>query len=283
MEVAEPEGIHFGYLLPWAQINSWNYFRMPWVQGDSLAAMHREYARLRSRLVPYLYSWAYEATRNGYPLMAPLALEFGLDRETRRALHQYLLGRDLMVVIYRKEAYFPPGSWKDYWTGEVVQGGMVREIHWPPSRGGGLYVREGAIIPLGPVLQYRGERALDEIELYVFPGAKESSFLLYRDDGVSLEHRDGHFATTGISVSGPPERLCVSIARPDGSYAGEPATIRWSLRVALPRRPFRVSRNGPLDPGEWSFDDGRGELSVSAGADVPVTVEIELTAAASTR
>ena len=64
MEVTEKEGIHFGYLQPWSQINSWNYFRMPWVQGTELSAMHKFYAQLRSKLIPYLYSWAYLCHKN---------------------------------------------------------------------------------------------------------------------------------------------------------------------------------------------------------------------------
>ena len=67
MEVMQPEGIHFGYLLPWSQINSWTYFRMPWVQGAELLEMHRYYSRLRARLIPYIYSWAREARNRDSP------------------------------------------------------------------------------------------------------------------------------------------------------------------------------------------------------------------------
>lgn len=51
MEVMQEEGIHFGYLQPWSQINSWIYFRMPWLQGEKLHKMHHFYANLRSRLI----------------------------------------------------------------------------------------------------------------------------------------------------------------------------------------------------------------------------------------
>jgi alpha-glucosidase len=274
MEVAQAEGIHFGYLLPWAQINSWNYFRMPWVQGEKLASMHRDYSRLRARLVPYLYSWAWEATRTGFPLMAPLVMEFQEDPETREILHQYLLGRDLMVVIYKDEAYFPAGRWKDYWSGEVVEGGARRRIRWPESRGGGLYVREGAIVPFGPLMQYRGERPVDEIELYVFPGAGVSSFALYRDDGVSLEHASGAHQITRVTARLEGGRALVSVAGPEGSYRGSPEAIRFGFRLALERRPRAVLADGsPLDASAWSWDEARGELEVRTAAAAPVELE----------
>ena len=52
MEVTQKEALHFGYLLPWAQINSWNYFRMPWAQGRELLESHRFYSQFRARLIP---------------------------------------------------------------------------------------------------------------------------------------------------------------------------------------------------------------------------------------
>ncbi|HBL75788.1 MAG: hypothetical protein A2W90_04615 [Bacteroidetes bacterium GWF2_42_66] len=152
MEVTRKEGIHFGYLQPWSQINSWNYFRMPWVQGKELLTMHKFYAQFRSRLIPYLYSWANISTKTGWPVMVPLTLEFPNDKNCRDNLHQYLLGRDLMVGIYNKNIYFPSGKWKDYWTGEVIEGDQDKAVSWPDDRGGALYVRSGGIIPMGLVM-----------------------------------------------------------------------------------------------------------------------------------
>ena len=277
MEVAEKEGIHFGYLLPWAQINSWNYFRMPWIQGEKLAAMHRDYSRLRARLVPYLYSWAYQATRTGFPLMAPLVMEFQGDPEVRGILHQFLLGRDLMVVIYRKEAYFPIGRWKDFWTGEVIDGAGRRQIDWPENRGGGLYLREGAIVPFGPLMQYRGERPVDEVALTVFPGRAETSFSLYRDDGVSVEHSAGAHQITRVTARLDAGRARVAVDRPEGSYRGQPPAIRWSFCVAAAGRPKAVLLGrSPVQESAWSYDESRGEVMVRADAVAPIALELEL-------
>jgi len=276
MEVAEPEGIHFGYLLPWSQINSWTYFRMPWVQGPTLLAMHQTYSRLRARLIPYLYTWAWHATQTGFPLLAPLILEFQDDLQCRDVMHQFLLGRDLMVTIYKSEVYFPAGRWKDYWTGTVIEGAQHADITWPKDRGGGLFVREGAIIPFGPLMQYRGERPLDEIELYVFPGLKESTFELYEDDGVSLEHRQDTFAHTPVTARSEAARVIIRVGASRGAFKGQPASRRWSFCVAVDFTPTLVTVNGQaLGVGDWRFDTVRRELFVQTSG---ASVELEVTA-----
>jgi len=251
MEVAEKEGIHFGYLLPWSQINSWSYFRMPWVQGTELSAMHRFYSRFRSRLIPYLYSWARQATLTSEPLLRPLTLEFQQDRNCRNVLHEYLLGRDLLVGIYRNELYFPPGRWKDAWSGEVVEGGRALPVTWPADRGGALYCREGAIIPFGPVMQFRGEKPLDQIELYLFPGTNVSEFELYEDDGVSFDYQKGCCHVTPIRMEQTERELSIRI----GPSPAESAR-RWSLRIALDHPPQAIGAGM-----EWNEE--RRELTVA--------------------
>ncbi len=264
MEVMQKEGIHFGYLQPWSQINSWFYFRMPWIQGDELCSMHKFYSRLRARLIPYLYSWAYHATQTGYPLMAPLTLEFPDDKACRSNLHQYLLGRDLMVGIYKNEIYLPEGKWKDYWTGEVVEGCKNITVSWPGDKGGSLYVREGAIIPFGPLMQYRKQKPLDEVELYLFPCGRESSMELYEDDGVSLKHSSGESAKTKITTYLKSKTAVVEISKTSGDYEGRPHARTWSFAIALHSKPVAVKVNGKLlAKSGWLWDYIRKELSIS--------------------
>jgi len=265
MEVMQKEGIHFGYLQPWSQINSWNYFRMPWLQGDELCSMHKFYSSFRARLIPYLYSWAYQSTLTGYPLMPPLTFEFPEDKACRENLHQYFLGRDLMVGIYKNEIYFPDGKWKDYWTGEVTEGKKEHSVSWPVDKGGALYVREGGIITFGPLMQYRKQKPLDEIEVYVFPSEKESSMLFYEDDGVSFKHQQGEFATSEIRASRNGKDVKIELGKRSGKYDGMPAERKWSFTVALDSKPSEVKINGKkADGNKWQWNSERKELCISA-------------------
>lgn len=275
MEVASLEGIHFGYLQPWSQINSWATFRMPWLQGSKLLDAHKYYSRLRSRLVPYLYSWAYRATRTGRPLLTPMTLEFQDDAKCREIKNQYLIGRDLMVVIFKPDTYFPRGRWKDFWTGETVDGKTTKKIAWPENVGGGLYVRSGAIIPFGPEMQYRGEKPVDDVTLYVFPDEGESSFEYYEDDGVTFEHLKGGFAITEIVARKLARKARIEVRKENGNYRGKPKKRRFAFVVAVDAGPKSVSISGkPIPAGKWEFDAVRMELKIDA-VKAPCVIDIE--------
>jgi alpha-glucosidase (family GH31 glycosyl hydrolase) len=265
MEVASMEGLHFGYLQPWSQINSWNYFRMPWIQGDELSAAHKFYANLRARLVPYIYSWGRYATLTGWPVMTPLTMEFPDDTECAENLHQYLLGRDLMVGIFKNDIYFPNGRWKDFWSGEIIDGGCERTVDWPKGRGGSLYLREGAIVPLGPIMQYRGERPLDQIELLLFPGRDESILEFYEDDGISFKaFEDNEFTVTKITTIASSDGVVnITIGKPEGKFDGYPTSRVWKMVIALSSAPKCVSINAvPLEHSAFNWDDSRKEVIV---------------------
>ncbi len=267
MEVMQPEGIHFGYLQPWSQINSWTYFRMPWLQGDKLFEMHKFYANLRSRLIPYIYSSARESTITSVPLMRPLTLEYQNDVNCRSILSEYLLGRDLLVAIYKHDIYLPEGQWKDYWTGEIFQGGRQIDYNWPEDRGGGLFVREGAIVTFGPVMQYRHEIPLDSISLYLFPAKQETSFSLYEDDGVTFDYQDGKFSLTDITMKMDNGSVDITIGESKNSEVKN-----WDLIIALPSAPKSAAVNGtPIDGVQW--DETRKEASFTA---VPGNITIQL-------
>lgn len=279
MEVASLEGIHFGYLQPWSQINSWNYFRMPWIQGDELSAAHKFYANLRARLIPYIYSWGRHATLTGWPVMTPLTMEFPDESSCAENLHQYLLGRDLMVGTFKKEIYFPNGRWKDFWGGDVFDGGRQTTVNWPEKRGGSLYLREGAIVPLGPVMQYRGEKPLDEIELLLFPGRKESFVDFYEDDGVSFKaFEKGEFSITRIStIISEKGVVNVTIGKPEGDFDGRPQSRKWKLVVALDTAPKNVSVDGmELERKSIAWDESRKEVAILAIPSAGDAIQVEI-------
>ena len=182
--------------------------------------------------------------------MRPLQLEFEQDMNCRDVMHEYLLGRDLMVSIYKPDVYLPAGRWRDFWTGRVYEGGRTHSMEWPATRGGGLFLREGAIVPFGPLMQYRGEKPVDHIELMVFPGAAPSTFDLYEDDGVSFDYRDGKCAVTRISCTPSDGEVTIEASPPEGDFA--PPERQWALTVALDKEPKSFSGgegDGTRPPG----------------------------------
>jgi alpha-glucosidase len=263
MEVSTKEGIHYGYLLPFSEICSWAYFKMPWVQGNELKAIHKDYAEMRSRLFPYLYSSARLSTKTGLPLLEPLTIAYPEDKNCRENLHQYLLGPGLMVGIYKKELYFPAGKWKDYWSGEVIEGSQQRTVTWPENKGGALYVTAGAIIPMAQVMQYRGEKPMDEITLYVFPDRKESSFDLYEDDGISFDYENGKFSTNRITAKKTETASIIEIGQTSGSFENSAKQRTWNIILHLAAKPLAVTLDGTkITEDQYTYDDTRKELTI---------------------
>ncbi|MHB9057322.1 MAG: TIM-barrel domain-containing protein [Bacillota bacterium] len=129
----------------------------PWNLGPEALANYREYAVLRARLLPYIYTQALEASRTGLPLMRALPLEFQDDPGVHAhdfAAFEYLFGDSLLVApvswdsVRRRRVYLPAGAaWVDWYEGRRLEGGQVIEAEAPIERIP-LFVREGSVIPL---------------------------------------------------------------------------------------------------------------------------------------
>lgn len=155
--------------------------REPWHFGEQVEAIFKKYVTLRYRLLPYLYSCAARTVETGRPLMRPMLLDYQDDPTTHTLDLQYLLGEDLLVApALAPEAdvqlYLPKGRWIDYWTKQTFAGPGWTTVHAPLDTLP-LFVREGAIIPMGPEMQHTDEKALDPLTLDIYP-ADEGSFVL---------------------------------------------------------------------------------------------------------
>ena len=244
MEVTTPEGIHFGFLQTWAQLDSWNYWRHPWLLGDKLYSIFKFYANLRSSLIPYIYSYAHIASRTGMPIVRPMVLEFPDDKKGYNLLKQYMLGKEFLVSAFTNKVYLPEGEWMDYWTGKIYTGKKTINYVPPANRGGGLFIRAGSIVPFGPVMDYVGQIPLSKIYLEIFPRVQNGKFLLYEDDGISLEHENGKFATTLFKYKIVNHSLIINIGERKSGYRNMPEEREYYLKVFKIEKPSSVMANG---------------------------------------
>ena len=146
--------------------------REPWAFGEEAVRIFRKYVRLRYQLLPYIFSYAREATQSGLPLVRPLVLDYQDDPNTFARDLEYLLGRDLLVAPIlnpegRVDLYLPEGEWTDWWTGKKLMGPRnIRKV--VPLEVLPIYVRENAVIPLAPVMNFVDEKPMDPVTLQVF-------------------------------------------------------------------------------------------------------------------
>ncbi|MCW0484535.1 TIM-barrel domain-containing protein [Gaoshiqia sediminis] len=154
------------------------------------------YTDLRYRLMPYIYSLAGMTYFNDYTIMRPLVMDFSFDKRVENIGDQYMFGPSFMVCpIYRyedrqRDVYFPNnGGWYNFYSGEYIAGGQKLTVDAPYERIP-LFVKEGAIIPVGPEIQYTEEKPAAEIVLYVYRG-QNGNFTLYEDEGVNYNYEKG--------------------------------------------------------------------------------------------
>ena len=145
--------------------------REPWHYGQEAVTIVREFARLRYRLLPYLYALAQEACQTGVPVVRPLFLEFPDDPSAYQADLEYMLGPYLLVApVFNQEGrcrvYLPPGQWHDFWSNERVDGPAYRDMEVPLERMP-LFVRGDSILPLAPPMDFVGQKAWDPMQLDV--------------------------------------------------------------------------------------------------------------------
>lgn len=145
--------VAFGLLSSHSRLHGSTSYRVPWAYDEEAVDVVRFFTRLKAKLMPYLYQTAIQANRTGVPTMRSMVLEFTEDRTCHYADKQYMLGDSLLVApIFNEEGmadyYLPQGSWTNFFTGEVKQGGCwVQEKHDYLSIP--LMVKEGSMIALG--------------------------------------------------------------------------------------------------------------------------------------
>ncbi|HEY1212874.1 MAG TPA: TIM-barrel domain-containing protein [Bryobacteraceae bacterium] len=176
-----------------------------WRFDDKTQAIMRTYLDLRYRLLPYTYSVAWQVTSAGSTFLQPLVMNFPKDPKTLNIGNQYLFGPEIMVTpvtnagATEQDVYLPAtgAPWYNFWTGEKAEAGQ--NVHASaPLETLPLFVRPGAILPMGPFLQYSDEKPADPIELRVYRGA-DGKFTLYEDQGDSYNYEKGQFATIPIT------------------------------------------------------------------------------------
>ena len=258
----EMQGLHFGLFLPWVQINSWFSMMHPFYYAKEEQDIYRFYVKLRYSLAPYIYSMALEAAQNGMPIVRSMPLCFPDDRNCDDMTYQYMFGDNFCVGIFTNEIYLPKGTWTDAWSGEkIVSKGETFTREYPSNRAGLLFIREGAIIPTQPDVEYLGARPFDRVILKVYPHG-DSAYTMLDDDGESYEYENGGIASTLFESHERDGGVEVVVNPVQGSFKGMPSEREYSFRIQRDLRPASVSLNGAAVQ-DWTYEDGM--VCLSAG------------------
>ncbi|WP_028907709.1 TIM-barrel domain-containing protein [Xylanibacter ruminicola] len=206
------------------------------------------YDKLRYRLMPYLYSLAGWAHFKDYTLMRPLVMDFNGDKEVENIGNQWMFGPALMacpVGYYKarnRSVYFPAQcGWYNLYTGEYTEGGQ-RLIVDAPYEQIPVFVREGAIIPFGPEMEWSDEKPAELINLYVYAG-QDGAFQLYEDEGTNYNYEKGKYAT--IDITYDEATRTVSFGARKGQFAGMLKNRQFNIVLISKEHPQPLNLDNP--------------------------------------
>ena len=190
------------------------------------------YDKLRYRLMPYLYSMAGMVHLKDYTMMRGLVMDFNGDEKVLDIKDQWMFGSALMACPvgeyqkYSREVYLPKQKgWYDFYTGAYHAGGQTIVADAPYDKIP-VFIPEGAILPIGPEMQWSDEKKPELIDLYVYAG-KDGSYTLYEDEGTNYNYEKGKYAI--IDFKYDDARKQVTIGARKGSFDGMLQKRRFNI------------------------------------------------------
>jgi len=279
---ADPElyarWVQFGMFSPVAHLFGMDHpgYKEPWNYGEEALKIFTDYDRLRYRLIPYIYTTAYQQNQTGLPIMRALVIHHQDDPDTYAVDDQYYFGDQMIVApVTTKGAqtrviYLPEGEWYDYWNGQKYEGSRYYNVETPLEKLP-IYAKAGAIIPMQDEVIKDDKKPFGNITLDIFPGEK-STYNLYEDDGLSEDYSNGNLALTKVEFSRVNNNSKISINNSVGQYQVPERSYILKIRnsenpkeVSIGNKNLKNGKRSQIESGTdgWAYDSKEGILWVS--------------------
>ena len=264
-------------------------------QKETAEESIRKYLQLRYRLLPYIYSYAFENYLTGMPVTRPMLLAFPDDYICASDTwpYQYMLGDNILVApVYgdfsSMEIYLPKGyDWIDYTTKEIYKDGGFITYNTSDINTLPIFIKKGAIIPMRQQSNWIDTKQQDTITFDIYPADTLTSFTLYEDDGETMAYRKGAFAKTKISCISKNNITDIVIDKVNGTYSSMPAQQNYFFQMnninAAPEaitvndKPIQVSDNiNDAAADSWNYDAARHLLTIKAGRNAGQELHINI-------
>lgn len=209
----------------------------PWSFSEQATEIVKSFIELRYKLLPYFYTTFWQNTNAGTPMIRPLAFIDPNDSMALSKNEEFLYGDHLLVCpiaqpgVMQRFMYFPEGVWYNYFTNQKQQGGKESMVEAKLEQMP-LFVRSGAVIPHYPVLQYVGEKKIEQLTLKAYFSNSKTRSVLYEDAGDGYEYRKGAQNVRTFTFSGNDE-YAVLRQHVTGKFTPEYDTCRLEL-IGLP-------------------------------------------------
>ena len=251
----EPDGELF---TRWIQMGTFSPFmrahsagdtkeREPWSFGEPYTAINRKFIELRYKLLPYLYSTFWEHHRYGFPILRPVIMQEQDEMNNQARQDEFTYGDKILVCPVMEPGqksryvYLPKGNWYNYWTNEMVAGGKEVEVDTPldiiP-----IFVKAGSVIPEYPVMQYVGEKEIEEVKLNVYYSDNAANSFFFEDYGETFAYEQDIYSEKKFVVSGKASSMIIQQTM-EGLYT--PRYENYAFNIAgLPFAPHKIIADG---------------------------------------
>ena len=213
----------------------------PWSFDSEVTKIVRKFIELRYQLLPYLYTMFWKYSKDNVPMLKSLVYYDQLDPQTHFRTDEFIFGDQILVCPIQepnakgRRMYIPKGKWHNFWTGEIVDGGMekwvVADIDKIP-----IFIKEGAIIPNFPVQQYVGELEIKELILNVYFKIGVEDSTIYEDAQDGYDYKKGGYSVRNFKLNGKPKELIIQQFK-DGTYV----TPYENFKIKIIGLPFKIA------------------------------------------
>ena len=228
----------FGPILRFHGARGRYYKKEPWLWDAKTENIAADYLRLRHRLIPYIYTEAYNYTKSGTPLIQPFYYNYMWVYDDENYRNQYYFGSQLLVcpILDPKDPimnrsihkfFVPDGTWYDFVTGKKFPGNkkyvsFFKEDDYP------VFAHSGSIIPFSNRSDYNNIGLPTELEVHIFPGVS-NTYTLFEDDGITSLYREGYYLKTSIDYNYLRNNYTVIIRSIDGKSGIAPEKRNYKM------------------------------------------------------
>ncbi len=217
--------------------------REPWSFGEPFTSINRKFIELRYRLMPYFYSAFWEHNRYGFPILRPMVMQEQEVTINHFRQDEFTFGDKILVCpvmdpgIKSRTVYLPKGDWYHYWTHEKLKGGAELVVETPLDSMP-IFVKAGSVIPESPVMQYVGEKQIDELLFQVYYAPYEVNSFFFEDYGETFAYEQDIYLEKKFVTTGDEHSMTITQSV-EGLYT--PRYENYEMKViGLPFKPSKV-------------------------------------------
>jgi len=231
---------------------------------------------LRYSFIPYIYTYARKTYETGISIVHPLYYDYPKFEEAYNFKDQYMFGDEITIApitsptspdinLAKRKIWIPPGQWIEFFSGEIVEGPKVIERYFSIDEIP-IYVKKGAIIPMGPETLKAAAKFINPLIISIFYPTDSASTLIYEDDGETNQYLKGNYSLTKVSYKNENNNLIVTIHPTSGKYEGMGEKRNYQVKIigTPPPEEVRLYYNKKtFKINDWKYDGNKLTLLIN--------------------